>query len=79
MSRPSTKGSSWEGTGFHADETGATAPNSAVLERIEGSPDVMEAIGKRIKPGTLLVTTDAAATADTRSGEDFVVMDGPAK
>jgi hypothetical protein len=23
-----TKGSSWEGTGFHADETGATAPNS---------------------------------------------------
>jgi hypothetical protein len=26
-----TKGSSWEGTGFHADETGATAPNSAVL------------------------------------------------
>ena len=22
-----TKGSSWEGTGFHADETGATAPN----------------------------------------------------
>ena len=52
-----TKGSSWEGTGFHADETGATAPNSAVLERIEGSPDVMEAIGKRIKPGKVLVTT----------------------
>ena len=24
----------------------------------------MEAIGKRIKPGTLLVTTDAAATAE---------------
>ena len=39
----------------------------------------MEAIGKRIKPGTVLVTTDAAATADTRSGEDFVVMDGPGK
>jgi hypothetical protein len=73
------KGSTWEGMGFHADATDATAPNSAVLERIEGSPDVMEAIGKRIKPGTVLVTTDAAATADTRSGEDFVVMDGPGK
>ena len=27
------------------------------LEGIEGSPDVMEAIGKRIKPGKVLVTT----------------------
>ncbi len=73
------KGSTWEGMGFQADEEGATTPNSAVLERIEGSPEVMEAISKRIKPGTVLVTTDAAATADTRSGEDFVVMDGPKK
>ncbi len=73
------KGSTWEGMGFKADETGAITPNSAVLQRIEGSPDVMEAIGKRIKPGTVLVTTDAAATADTRSGKDFVVMDGPGK
>ncbi len=73
------KGSTWEGMGFHADEEAATAPNTAVLERIEGSPDVMDAIRKRMKPGTVLVTTDAPATADTRSGENFVVMDGPGK
>jgi len=72
-------GSSWDGMGFHADAEGATAPNTAVLERIEGSPDVMDAIRKRMKPGTVLVTTDLPATADTRSGEDFVVMDGPGK
>lgn len=72
-------GSTWDGMGFHDDAEGATAPNTPVLERIEGSPDVMDAIRKRMKPGTVLVTTDAAATADTRSGEDFVVMDGPGK
>jgi hypothetical protein len=64
--------------GFHADAEGAVAPNTAVLERIEGSADVMDAIRKRIKPGTVLVTTDLPATPDTRSGKDFVVMDGPA-
>jgi hypothetical protein len=73
------KGSSWEGMGFHAGEEDATAPNTAVLERIEGSPEVMDAIRKRMKPGTVLVTTDAPATADTRSGANFVVMDGPGK
>jgi hypothetical protein len=39
----------------------------------------MAAISKAMKPGTVLVTTDAPATPETRSGEDFVVMDGPGK
>ena len=73
------KGSSWDAMGFHANDDGATAPNTAVLERIKGSPEVMEAIGKDIRPGTVLVTTDAAATPDSRSATDFVVMDGPGK
>jgi hypothetical protein len=68
-----------EGMGFHANEEGATAPNTVVLERIEGSPDVMDAIRKRMKPGIVLVTTDLPATANARSGENFVVMDGPGK
>jgi hypothetical protein len=34
----------------------------------------MDAIRERIKPGTVLVTTDLPATPDTRSG-DIVVMD----
>jgi hypothetical protein len=73
------EGSTWEGMGFYADVGGAVAPNTAVIERIEGSPEVMEAIKKRIKPGTVLVTTDLPATPDTRSAKDFVVMDGPAR
>ena len=70
-------GSSWDGMGFHADGEGAVAPSSAVLERIEGSDEVMAAIKKRLKPGTVLVTTDLAATPDTRSDKSMVVMDGP--
>jgi hypothetical protein len=72
-------GSTWDGMGFHADGKGAVAPNSAVLERIEGSDEVMEAIKKRLKAGTVLVTTDLAATPDTRSDKNMVVMDGAAK
>jgi L,D-transpeptidase catalytic domain len=72
------EGSSWEGMGFIAAGEGATAPNTAVIERIDGSDEVMDAIRKRMKPGTVLVTTDLPATPDTRSGEDFVVIDGPA-
>jgi hypothetical protein len=73
------KGSTWEGMGFQAAAEGAVAPNTAVLERIEGSPEVMDAIRKRMKPGTVLVTTDFPATPDTRSDKSFVVMDGRAK
>jgi hypothetical protein len=65
--------------GFIAGADDARAPSTALLERIEGSPDVMDAIRKRMKPGTVLVTTDLPATADTRSGEDFVVLDAPGK
>jgi hypothetical protein len=35
----------------------------------------MGAIRARIKPGTVLVTTDLAAIPDTRTG--FTVMDAP--
>ena len=42
-------GSTWDGMGFHADGEGAVAPNSALLERIEGSDEVMEAIKKQLK------------------------------
>jgi hypothetical protein len=72
-------GSTWQGLGFVADEEGAAAPNAAVLERIEGSDEVMDAVKKRLKPGTVLVTTDLAATPDTRTDKTMVVMDGPAK
>ena len=65
--------------GFHPDGEGAVAPNSAVLERIEGSEQVMDAIKQRLKPGTVLVTTDLPATPDTRTDKSMVVMDGPAK
>ncbi|MFL5237073.1 MAG: L,D-transpeptidase, partial [Rhizomicrobium sp.] len=70
-------GSSWQGMGFHAQLNGAAAPGTDTLERIDGSPDVMNAIRARLRPGTVLVTTDLPATSGTRSGNDFTVMDAP--
>jgi len=71
------KRSTWQGMGFHAEVNGAVAPGTAVLERIDAAPDVMNTIRARIKPGTVLVTTDLPATEGTRSGNDFTVMDAP--
>jgi hypothetical protein len=48
-----------------------------VLQRIDGAPEVMDAIRARIKPVTVLVTTDLAGTPDPRSGTGFTVMDPP--
>ena len=52
------KGSTWEGMGFHADPTAPMGTNTNVLQRIDGAPDVMDVVKDRIKPGTVLVTTD---------------------
>src|SRR4029453_10886140 len=71
-------GSTWQAMGFHPTRRrGARNATTALLERIEGAPDVMDAIRDRLKPGTVLVTTDAPASPDTRSAKDFVVMDSP--
>jgi hypothetical protein len=72
-----THGSSWEGMGFHAGPSVPTAPDTDVLQRIDGAPDVMDVIRDRIKPGTVLVTTDLPASPETRSGSGFTVMDAP--
>lgn len=71
------KGSTWAAMGFHADATASIAPNGDVLQRIDGAPEVMAAIRARIKPGTVLVTTDLPATPDTRSDSNLVVIDSP--
>jgi hypothetical protein len=71
------KGSTWDAMGFHADPTGSTTPSTDLLQRIDGAPDVMDVIRDRIKPGTVLVTTDLPASPDTRSGSGFTVMDAP--
>jgi len=70
-------GSSWQGMGFHAEMNGAVVPGTDTLERIDGAPDLMNAIRARLRPGAVLVTTDLPATEGTRSGNDFTVMDAP--
>jgi hypothetical protein len=70
-------GSSWLGLGFHAEPRSPAMPDTDAIQRIDGAPEIMDFIRRRIKPGTVLVTTDLPATPDTRSGKGFTVMDAP--
>lgn len=56
-----------------ADQSLAQA-DAAIIQRIKVGPQVLDALRERMHPGLMLVTTDLPAHADTRSGEDFVIM-----
>jgi hypothetical protein len=62
----------------HFDRTGVPLgqPDEAVLKRIKSDETVRQAIVDRMHPGMVLVTTELPAHPDTRTGEDFVLMDG---
>jgi hypothetical protein len=80
LQRGDENGFTWHATGFEASRgRRATKPTTSVVERVTPPPDVQEAIEKRMKPGMVFVTTDLPATADTRTGKDFRVMDAPAR
>jgi hypothetical protein len=49
--------------------------NGAALRRIKADLPAREAVGKRLKFGMTIVTTDRPADAKTRSGDGFVVLD----
>ena len=46
-----------------------------MLRRIKADDDVLRAIQERMHPGLILVTTELPAHPDTRTGDDFVLMD----
>ncbi len=71
-------GFTWQASGFSTGR-GAVKPNTSVVERITPPQNVLDAIHERMKPGMVFVTTDRPATADTRTGQNFVVMDAPAR
>lgn len=71
-------GSSWDGLAFQPEAGAEVAPSTAIIQRIDGAPEVMEAIRKLIKPGSVLVTTDLPSSPVTRSGTGFTVMDSKA-
>ncbi len=72
-------GSSWDGLAFAPESGVAGTPSTALIQRIDGAPAVMEAIRKLIAPGTVLVTTDLPAAPETSSAKDFTVMDAAPK
>ena len=63
------------GMTWHAISHGSTAePDTAVINRIRAQPDVVNAMKQRMHIGLVLVTTDLPSTPDSRTGEDFVIL-----
>ena len=60
---------------WHAIAHGTTGqPDTSVITRIRAEPDVVEAMRQRMHIGLVLVTTDLPSTPDSRTGEDFVIL-----
>jgi hypothetical protein len=70
-----SRGLSWHAISHH-DQTGIPLgqPEEAVLQRIKADKPVLQAIQERMHPGMVLVTTELPAHPDTRTGDDFVLM-----
>lgn len=69
-------GLSWEAIGYDGSDEGPAAGASVgdVMDRIKGPENVANAIAERLAPGMILIVTDGALAADTRTDGDFVVM-----
>lgn len=65
----------WHAFGHH-DRTGLELdqPEESVLKRIRVDGAVREAMQARMHPGMVLVTTELPAHPDTRTGDDFVLV-----
>jgi hypothetical protein len=63
------------GMAWHVIAHGGTnAPDTSAINRIRAQPDVVNAMKQRMHVGLVLVTTDLPSTPDTRTGEDFVIL-----
>ena len=66
----------WMGIAYDHDSETVSAPSDlSVIKRVNGPKSVVKAMKARMHPGMVLVFTDLPANPDTRTGEDFVVMD----
>jgi lipoprotein-anchoring transpeptidase ErfK/SrfK len=74
------KGLSWHAISYgrNAGSPDGTEPLDA-LRRVRGDRQIIAAISDRLKPGLLLVMTDLPSSPDTRTGQDFVVLNEETK
>lgn len=69
------KGMAWQAIGHH-DSAGVTprVPSEAIVKRIRAEQAMLNVIQDRMHPGMLLITTELPASPESRSGDDFVLM-----
>ncbi|MGL4395649.1 MAG: L,D-transpeptidase [Hyphomicrobium sp.] len=69
------KGMAWQALSHH-DRMGAdlAQPSETVITRIRAEQAMLNAIQDRMHPGMLLITSELPAHPDSRTGDDFVLM-----
>jgi hypothetical protein len=65
----------WEAAGIGATAKQNGEDDGLALRRVKADPATREALRKRLRFGTTVVTTDEPANAKTRSATGFVVID----
>ncbi len=69
------QGLSWHALSHHdAENVSLAGATDKVLRRIHADQAMLNAISDRMHPGMLLITTELPASPDTRTGDDFVLM-----
>jgi hypothetical protein len=68
------KGLAWHGISHHTDPAFPHNPEENLINRITADTSFVKQMQPRMHPGMVMIVTDLPTHADTRSGEDFVVM-----
>ncbi|MDB6179703.1 L,D-transpeptidase [Paracoccus sp. Z330] len=67
-------GLAWVGVTHHPDPTAPNRPEEDIISRLRIDPEFNRQTAAMLHPGMTLIITDLPSHADSRSGQDFVIM-----
>ncbi len=71
------QGMHWTGLTHAADPVGQLLSDEDALNRLNADKDFVDQMRTRLHPGAIMILTDLPLSPDSRTGEDFVIVDGP--
>jgi hypothetical protein len=71
------QGMHWIGLTHAADPVGQLVSDEDALNRLTADKDFVDQMRAKLHPGAIMILTDLPLTPDSRTGDDFVIVDGP--
>jgi hypothetical protein len=72
-----SKGMRWTAITHSTDPIGQLISDDDVIMRLEADKAFCDAMGPLMHPGMIMILTDLPLAPDSRTGDDFVIVDGP--